>query len=81
MSTPIELNDWGKAYWTKYDGRLSVERPYRWCDYMIMIDEVNGRSIVTDFKFSTFDFDGWTPMTKEDYDFILKGGKLWEKGN
>lgn len=79
--TPIELNEDGKAVWTRYSGRLSLVRDYRWVDGMILIDEVNGRTIITSFKFSTFDFEDWKPMSKEEYKFVLSGGKLWERGN
>lgn len=59
------LNDFGKRIWTK--GNLSAERSYDWVDRIILIDESEGRKVVSDLKYSQWDSTGWTPMTKQTY--------------
>lgn len=66
--TPIELNEFGKAVWRhKYSKNLFVERPYHWCDRVIVLDETEGRRVIDDTEFSTFSFADWIPMTVEEY--------------
>lgn len=61
MQTYI-LNDFGKLEWTK--GTLRAIKSYSWCDRIIVVDESRGRLVVSDTLYSTFDFTGWTPVTK-----------------
>lgn len=64
----IELNENGLAVWFHKDHKtLFVERSYKWCDRVIMIDETASRRIVDDTEFSTFDFTDWIPMTVEQF--------------
>lgn len=74
----IELNNNGKCIWYRYNGRITLEKSYRWVDNLILIDESNNRRVITDFKYSTFDFTDWTPMNHEQYKLISSGKKLWD---
>lgn len=69
----IELNENGMAVWLhKENKNLFVERAYKWCDRVIMIDETDSREIVDDTPCSTFDFTDWIPMTVEQFSKIKK---------
>lgn len=74
----IELNEHGKCIWYRYDGRITLQKEYGWIDLLHLIDEINNRKVITDFRFSTFDFEDWTPMTKEQFKLVCSGKKLWE---
>jgi len=64
----IELNEWGMAVWRhKENKNLFVERHYRWCDRVIVLDETETRRVVDDARFSEFDFTDWIPVTVEEY--------------
>jgi hypothetical protein len=66
--SPIELNEFGKAIWRhKENKNLFVERSYSWCDRVVVIDEKEGRRIIEDVQFSTFDFMDWIPVTVEEF--------------
>ena len=66
--TPIELNESGKAVWRhKTNKNLFAERPYRWCDRVIVLDETERRQVIDDTQFSTFDFSAWIPVGVEEY--------------
>lgn len=60
----IILNEFGKAKWrNKYNMQILAERPYEWCDRILIIDEANGRrKVIDDVKFSTFSFQDWIPV-------------------
>ena len=66
--TPIELNEWGLAVWQhKENKNLFVSRAYNWCDRVIVLDETEGRRVINDTQFSTFDFTDWIPVTVEEF--------------
>ena len=66
--TPIELNEFGDAVWRhKSNKNLFVERSYRWCDRVIVLDETESRRVIDDTKFSTFDFSDWIPVGVEEF--------------
>lgn len=68
MNEPIELNEFGLAKWRhKYSKVLFVERHYRWCDRVIVLDESDRRRVVDDTQFSTFNFSDWIPVTVEEH--------------
>ena len=65
---PIELNEFGNAVWRhKTNENLFVERSYRWCDRVVVLDETDGRRVIDDTKFSTFDFSDWIPVGVEEF--------------
>lgn len=65
---PIELNEFGEAVWRhKTNKNLFVERSYRWCDRVIVLDETEGRLVIDDTKFSTFDFSDWIPVSLDEF--------------
>lgn len=64
----LELDDFGLLVFKhKTNKRLFLMRSYSWVDRLILLDETDGRSIVDDFKFSTFDLSVWEPVTKKEY--------------
>lgn len=67
--TPVPLDEFGQAIWLhKHNKNLFIERPYYWCDRIILIDETgDGRRVINETQFSTFDFSDWTPMTVEQF--------------
>mgnify|MGYP001436906370 CR=1 FL=1 len=66
-TTPIRLNEYGDAVWRhKSDKNLFVERSYEWCDRVIVLNETEGRRVVDDTAYSTFDFTDWIPVTKSE---------------
>ena len=66
--TPIELNEHGMAVWRhKTNKNLFVERPYRWCDTVTVLDETESRRVIDSTKFSTFDFSAWIPVGVEEF--------------
>lgn len=73
----IELNEYGMAVWRhKENKNLFVERHYRWCDRVIVLDESNGsRRITDDTEFSTFNFTDWIPVTVEEYKKVKQYNK------
>ena len=72
----MELDEHGLLVWKhKTNKRLFLERPYRWVDRIFLLDETEGRSNVMEFKYSTFDFYAWEPMTKEEYISIVSNYK------
>jgi hypothetical protein len=67
----FELNEHGMLVFKhKTNKRLFLQRSYRWKDQVTLIDETEGRQIIMDFKFSTFEFYAWEPMTKEEYNSV-----------
>ena len=72
----IELNEYGMAVWFhKENKNLFVERAYKWCDRIIMIDETTSRQVVDDTQFSTFDFTDWIPVTVEQFKTVKSNFK------
>lgn len=64
----IKLNEYGLSVWRhKTNKNLFVERSYEWVDRILVLDETNGRSIINDTKYSTYDFHDWIPVTVEEY--------------
>ena len=51
----------------KTNKRLFLERTYRWVDRLTLIDETDGRQIIMDFAFSTFEFYAWEAITPKEY--------------
>ena len=75
-NTEHYLNEHGKLVWKhKTNKRLFLERAYHWVDSIIMIDETDGRAVVQSFKYSTYDFGVWEPMSKEEYDSVKSNYK------
>jgi len=67
----FELNENGMLVFKhKTNKRLFLQRSYRWKDQVTLIDETEGRQIIMDFKFSTFEFYAWEPMTQEEYNSV-----------
>ncbi len=65
------LDEFGRLVFKhKTNPNLFAERSYDWVDRIIVIDETEGRRIIQDTKFSTFDLSDWKPMTQEEYDSI-----------
>ena len=63
-----ELNEHGLKVWKhKTNKHLFLQKSYSWIDKITLIDESEGRQIITDFKYSTLDLYAWEPMTKEEY--------------
>jgi hypothetical protein len=69
----IEINEFGKAVWLKDGTNIMAHREYRWCDSVLVVDEGRSRLVLETSKFSTFDFTGWTPLTKNEYVKYLDG--------
>ena len=78
----IRLDAYGHLVFKhKTNKRLFLERPYEWVDRLILLDETEGRDVVMDFKYSTFDFYAWTPVTPEEYNSVkLKYREIWNLG-
>ncbi len=67
----MELNQFGLRVWKhKTNKRLFLQKSYSWVDRLTLIDETEGRQIIMDFKASDFDYDVWTPMSKEEFDSV-----------
>jgi hypothetical protein len=67
----MELNQFGLRVWKhKTNKRLFLQKSYSWEDRLTLIDETEGRQIIMDFKASDFDYDAWTPMSKEEFDSV-----------
>lgn len=72
----IELNEYGMAVWRhKENKNLFVERHYRWCDRVIVLDETDTRRVVDSTEFSTFNFADWIPVTVEEYKKVKGSNK------
>jgi hypothetical protein len=72
----IELNEHGKLVFKhKTNKRLFLDRSYRWVDRLILLDETDGRQVIDEFKYSTFDLSAWEPMTKEEFDSVKSSYK------
>lgn len=71
---PIVLDEYGLAIWRhKYSKALFVERPYRWADKVVVLDEADDRRLVVDSsEFSTFNFVHWIPVTVEEHKKIRR---------
>lgn len=68
MGNVIELNEWGLAVWRHSTNKnLFVERPYRWCDATVTLNESDGRRVVGQAPFSSFDFTDWISVTVEEF--------------
>jgi hypothetical protein len=62
------LNEHGLLVWKhKTNQNLFLQRSYHWVDRITMLDETEGRKIVYDQKFSTFDFTDWELMTMTEF--------------
>ena len=73
---PIELNEHGLAVWRHRENRhVFVQRDYRWCDRVIILDELDGRCIIDDTLYSTFDFHDWIPVTVEQMKKVKRNYK------
>ena len=69
----IELTEHGLLVFKhKTNKRLFLERTYRWVDILTLLDETDGRQIIDQFKYSTFDLSAWEPMTKEEFDSVKR---------
>jgi len=66
----IKLNELGLAIW-KHNTIPDrwVDRQYDWCDRVLVLD---GRTVIDDTKFSTFDFSEYTAITPEEYKELLQ---------
>ena len=75
-----ELNEYGLLVFKhKTNKRLFLQRSYRWADRLTLIDETEGRQIIDEFKFSTFDLSSWSSLTKEEYDSVESNYKeIWK---
>jgi hypothetical protein len=74
--SPIKLNEYGMAVWRqKTDKNLFVERSYEWCDRVIVLNEAEGRRVINDTEFSTFDFSDWIPVTVEEFKKVKRNFK------
>jgi hypothetical protein len=75
-----ELNEYGLLVFKhKTNKRLFLQRSYRWVDRLTLIDETEGRQIIDEFKFSTFDLSAWSPLTKDEYDNVKSNYKeIWK---
>jgi len=72
----IELNEFGLAIWRhKTNPNLFVERSYRWCDRVVIIDETVSRRIIEDTRFSNFDFSEWLPIKTEEFQKVKNNYK------
>ena len=74
VAEPVVLNEYGFAIWRhKHSKTLFVERPYHWCDRVIVLDEVDGRRrVIDDTEFSTFNFSDWIPVTVDEHKKIKR---------
>ena len=69
-----ELNEYGKlVFISKTRPRVFLEKPYRWVDRSVVIDESDGktRKVVESVSFSLLLsglYDDWIPMTFEQYE-------------
>lgn len=58
----------GLAVWrNKHNKNLFLQRSYGWSDAIIIIDETKERTVVGIHRFCDFDFSGWIPVTKFQY--------------
>ncbi len=72
----IKLNEFGLAVWKhKYSKVLFAQRDYEWCDRIVVLDETKGRLVISDQKFSTFNFNDWIPMTQVEIDSVKESFK------
>ena len=62
------INEFGKRIWSHITKPWTADRSYNWVDRIIVIDESNGRRVIEDVHFSTFDLTGWLEWDKEHYD-------------
>lgn len=68
MKAPEELNDRGLLVFKhKTNKRLFLHRPYRWVDRLILLDETEGRQIIDQYRYSTYNLNAWEAMTPEEY--------------
>ena len=69
--TDFELNEYGLLVFKhKTNKKLFLHRSYRWVDSLMLIEESEDRNIIMSFKYSTFDFYAWEPITKEEYNKV-----------
>ena len=75
-----ELNEHGLLVFKhKTNKRLFLQRSYRWVDKLTLIDETEEGQIIDHFKFSTFDFSAWSPISKEEYNIVKSNYKeIWK---
>lgn len=67
-TTPIPLDQFGMAVWRhKYGKTLFVQRDYDTVDRVVVLDETDGRPVIDDQPYSTFNFADWIPMTEEEF--------------
>lgn len=72
----IELNEHGLLVFKhKTNQRLFLQRSYRWVDRLTLIDETDGRLVIDSYKYSTYDFESWEPMTVEEYSRVKRNFK------
>jgi hypothetical protein len=71
-----ELNEFGMRVWKhKTNKRLFLQQSYRRKDNLVLIDETEGRQIIDSYKASTYNYDAWAPITKEEYDLVKSNYK------
>lgn len=83
MNKVIELNDFGLAVFKhKTNKRLFLHREYSWVDRITLLDETEGRQIIDDYKFSTYDLSAWEAMTRDEYSKVKhKYKEIYEEEN
>ncbi len=68
MKEEIELNEYGLLVFKhKTNKRLFLQKSYKWKDNLILLDETEGRQIIDNYKYSTYNLDAWESVTKEEY--------------
>lgn len=73
----IKLNEHGLAIWKhKTIADRWVERHYEWCDKVLVLQ---GRKVLSEAKFSEYDFTNYNPVTTQEYQLMLIQPKLDEK--
>lgn len=55
------------VYKHKTNKRLFLQRTYYWVDRIHLIDETEGRQIIDEYKWSTYDTSAWELMTYDEY--------------
>lgn len=83
MNKEIELDKHGRLVFRHYSNKnLFLHRPYRWSDRLIMLHESNenGRQVIDEFKYSTFNLNAWIPVTVEE-DKLIKSNYTEIYGN
>lgn len=81
MKKEIRLDEYGRLVFKhKTNPNLFAERPYYWVDRITVLDETEGRRVIQDTKYSTFDLTDWEPMTLDEYRSVKSKYKDFRKG-